>query len=66
MFNQKVKTGRDSSLKGRISTVGLLVQTSSEKLVLNNETIYFFFTKETILMRRWIVLSLPCSKGFPG
>jgi hypothetical protein len=52
---------REGLLKGRLSTVDLLVHTSLDQLLLKLKTLFTLFVKQTILMRRSAVLSLPLS-----
>jgi uncharacterized protein YjbI with pentapeptide repeats len=54
---------REALLKGRLSTVDLLVLTSLDRLPLILQTFFIFFTKEATLMRRSTVLSFPFSKA---
>jgi hypothetical protein len=53
-------------LRGRMSTVDLLVLTNSDLLVLILKRYIFFLQKEVILMGRSAVLSLPLLQGFPA
>jgi hypothetical protein len=62
---QKVLPGK-SHLRVRISTIDLLVPTSLDQLLLKMKILFMCFTKQTILMRRSIVLSLPLQLVFPG
>jgi hypothetical protein len=56
---------RNPYWRGSLSTVDLLVLTSSDQLLLN-ENIIYFYTKEVTSMRRWTVLSLSPLLVFPG
>jgi len=53
-------------LRGRLSTVDLIVLTSLDQLVFLIGNIIFFFTKQATLMRRPSVLSLPPQLVFPA
>jgi len=52
-------TGRDSSLKGRLSRINLLVLTGLDQQLLILQTLFSFLTKQATSMRRSTVLSLP-------
>jgi len=51
---------------GRLSTVDLLIQTSLDQLLFILKILFTFFTKQSTLMRRSTVLSLPPQVKFPG
>jgi hypothetical protein len=53
-------------MEGAVSTTDLLVLTISDQLLLALKKYFFAFTKQAILTRRSIVLSLPLQQGFPG
>jgi hypothetical protein len=55
----------ESLLKGTISTIDLLVLFSSEHLLFILKRYFSFLTKQTILIRRLNVLSLPPQQEFP-
>jgi len=55
-----------SYIRGRFSTVDLLVLTSLDQLLLIMKILSTYFTKQVILMRRSIVLSLPSRLVFSG
>jgi hypothetical protein len=57
---------RESLLKGRICTVDLLVLISSDQLLSILKLYFLLFTKQPILVRWSIVLSLPLQQEFPG
>jgi hypothetical protein len=52
-------------LRGRISTVDLLVLISSDGLILKLKILFNLVTKQGILMRRSTVLSLALQLGYP-
>ncbi len=56
---------REVLLKGRLSTVDLLVLTTLDQLLFILKKLFKFFTKQAILMRRSTVLSLPPSVSIP-
>ncbi len=58
-------TTRESLLKGKISTVDLLLLTRTYQMLLILNNFHFYFTKQAILMRRSTVLSLPLQKRVP-
>jgi len=58
-------TGREVLLKGRLSTVGLFVRTCLDQFLFILSLLFTFFNKQTTLMRRWTVLSLPASVRIP-
>ncbi len=55
-----------SCLKGRLSTVDLLVLTSLDQVIFIMKILFNFVTKQTTLMRRSTVLSVPTQLVFPG
>ena len=57
---------KESLVKGRISTVDLLVLNSSDQLFFLLKLKFSFYTKQPTLMRRSTVLSLPLQLVFPG
>ncbi len=59
-----VKPGK-SCLRGRLSTLDLLVLSSLDQLIFMLK-IHKFFVKQASLMRRSTVLSLPPQLAFPG
>jgi hypothetical protein len=54
-----------SYLRGKLSTVDLLVITSIDQLLSTLKKIFTFLTKQAILVRRPTVLRLPLQKVFP-
>jgi hypothetical protein len=54
------------NLRGRLSTVDLLLLTSLDKLAaFDIANIIYFFTKQVTLMRRSTIISLPLQLVFP-
>jgi hypothetical protein len=51
---------------GRLSTVNLLVLTSLNQQLLRLKNTIYDFTKQAVLLRRSVVLSLPLSLAFPA
>ncbi len=65
-FQEQMNTGlREVLLKGRLSTVNLLVPTSLDRLLFILKILFTFFTKQPTSIRRSIVLSLPPQLVFP-
>jgi len=64
--DKQIVLTRNPYKRERIGTVDLLISTCSDWALLILKNIIFFFTKQTILMRRSSVLSLPLQQGFPG
>jgi hypothetical protein len=52
-------------MKGRLSTVDLLVQTSLYQLLLQLKILFTYVAKVPTLMRRSTVLNLPIQLDFP-
>jgi hypothetical protein len=52
-------------MRGKLSTVDLLVLTCLDQLIVIMKILFPFFTKRATLMRRSTVLSLPHNLVFP-
>jgi hypothetical protein len=57
---------RETLMKGRLSTVGLLVPTNLYQMLFLLKILFAFGTKRATLMRRSTVLSLPIQLVFPA
>jgi hypothetical protein len=69
-FKQSVQSENDGAgkpyLRGRLSTLDLLVLTSSYQVNFMLRILFKFFIKQATLLRRSTVLSLPPQLVFPG
>jgi hypothetical protein len=57
---------REFLVRGMISTIGLLVRTSLDQLLILLKILFAFLTKQAILIWRSTVLSLPLQLAFLG
>jgi hypothetical protein len=61
-----MRVTREPLLKGKLSTIDLLVLTSFNELVFILRILFTLFTKQATLMRRSTILNLPLQLVFPG